>query len=167
MPKIVENLRERILDVARKQIVENGYSNVTMRSIAKDCNIGLGTIYNYFDSKDVIVANYMMEDWRICLVKINNEIINDKPRLEAIYCGLINFIDDHNKLFSDVNAEISYATNVIKWHPIFRSQIAKLVLELCHDDVFLSEFIAESLISWAIEKKKYSSLSPILEKLLK
>ncbi len=167
MPKIVENLRERILEVARRQIIENGYSKVTMRSIAKDCKIGLGTIYNYFESKDFIVATYMAEDWKICLDKIQNNIINNKPTLESIYYGLLEFISDHNKLFSDVNAEISYATNAMKWHPIFRQQIAVLILQLCHNDVFLSEFIAESLISWSIEKKEYSLLSPILETLLK
>lgn len=167
MPKIVENLRETILEVARKQIIENGYSKVTMRSIAKDCKIGLGTIYNYFESKDIIIATYMAEDWNVCLNNIKSDIMNKKPILEVIYYGLLKFIEDHNKLFSDEKAGLSYATNVIKWHPIFRKQIADLILEKCQCDIFLSEFIAESLISWSMEKKEYSLLSPILESLLK
>ena len=60
MPKIVENVKERIILETRKQIKEVGYSKVTIRSIAKACGIGVGTIYNYFESKDVIIANFMV-----------------------------------------------------------------------------------------------------------
>ena len=59
MPKIVENVRQRILLEAKKQLEETGYGNMTIRSIASGCGIGVGTIYNYFSSKDVIVASFI------------------------------------------------------------------------------------------------------------
>ena len=48
MPKIIDNVRKKLLDEARKQILEKGYSAVTVRSVASACNIGVGTVYNYF-----------------------------------------------------------------------------------------------------------------------
>ena len=167
MPKIVENLRERIVEVTKQQILENGYSKVTMRSIAEGCQIGLGTIYNYYESKDYIVATYMMDDWKICLNNVQSNINTGKSILESVYIGLYNFIVEHEGLFNDKKAEISYASNVIKWHTLFRGQIAGIVLPLCNNDSFLSEFIAEALISWAIEKKEFTLLEPILNKLIK
>ena len=167
MPKIVENLREKIVEVTKKQILENGYSKVTMRSIAQACKIGLGTIYNYYESKDYIVATYMMDDWKLCLSNVQNEIINDKSIIESVYYGLYNFINEHEELFADKKAEISYASNVVKWHTLFRGQIAGIVFPICNGDGFLSEFIAEALISWAIEKKEFTLLEPILNKLIK
>ena len=167
MPKIVENLREKIVEVTKKQILENGYSKVTMRGIAEACGIGLGTIYNYYESKDYIVATYMMDDWKVCLSHVQSDIESGKSVLESVYTGLVNFIAEHESLFADKKAEISYASNAIKWHSLFRGQIAGIVLPLCDNDTFLSEFIAEALISWAIEKKDFTLLEPILNKLIK
>ena len=50
MPKIIINLEKRLLEEARQQIERNGYSGMTMRSVAQGCGIGVGTVYNYFAS---------------------------------------------------------------------------------------------------------------------
>ena len=67
MPKIIENLESRILAEARKQIEASGYGALTIRSVAKECGVGIGTVYNYFPSKDALVASYMLQDWKSCL----------------------------------------------------------------------------------------------------
>jgi AcrR family transcriptional regulator len=63
MPKKLENVRELLLLEARRQAEENGYGAVTVRSVAKECGIGLGTVYNYFPSKDMLIASFILEDW--------------------------------------------------------------------------------------------------------
>ena len=50
MPKIIENLKDRLIAEAEKQIEESGYGAVTIRSVAKACGVGVGTVYNYFSS---------------------------------------------------------------------------------------------------------------------
>ena len=46
MPKIIENVREQLLAVAKKQIGERGYANTTIRSVAGECGLAVGTVYN-------------------------------------------------------------------------------------------------------------------------
>ncbi len=70
MPKIIENIRERLLVEARRQVMQNGYGSMTIRSVAKECGVGVGTVYNYFSSKDMLVAGFMLEDWQQCLTRI-------------------------------------------------------------------------------------------------
>ena len=67
VPKIIENVREQLLEEAKRQIRENGYSKTTIRSVAGACRLGVGTVYNYFESKDMLIASFMLEDWMECL----------------------------------------------------------------------------------------------------
>lgn len=43
-----------ILGAARKEFIQKGFKDASMRTIAKDANVGLSNIYNYFASKDEI-----------------------------------------------------------------------------------------------------------------
>jgi len=63
MPKIIENLQQKLIEEARKQAEAGGYAAVTIRSVAKACGVGVGTVYNYFPSKDALLAAYMLEGW--------------------------------------------------------------------------------------------------------
>ena len=47
-----EDIRGRILKVARLQFEQKGYSKTSMREIAVLAGVGVGNIYNYFASKD-------------------------------------------------------------------------------------------------------------------
>ena len=46
MPKILESIREQLLETARRQIGKNGYGSTTIRSVASECGIAVGTVYN-------------------------------------------------------------------------------------------------------------------------
>lgn len=63
MPKVIENLALRLSEEARRQVAENGYAALTIRSVAKACGVGVGTVYNYYPSKEALAASYMLRDW--------------------------------------------------------------------------------------------------------
>ena len=67
MPKIIENLENRLISEAKKQIAEAGYNAVTIRSVAKACGVGVGTVYNYFESKEALLAAFMAVAAHRCL----------------------------------------------------------------------------------------------------
>ena len=58
MPKIIENLEDRLIQEARRQIAESGYGATTIRSVAKGCGVGVGTVYTMiFVGRTIYVIN--------------------------------------------------------------------------------------------------------------
>ena len=47
-----EDIRGRVLTVAKRQFERKGYSKTSMREIAELAGVGVGNIYNYFTNKD-------------------------------------------------------------------------------------------------------------------
>ena len=52
MQVLKEDIRGRVLAVARQQFGQKGYAKTSMREIAGLAGIGVGNIYNYFTNKD-------------------------------------------------------------------------------------------------------------------
>ena len=52
MQVLKEDIRGRILTIARQQFEKKGYSKTSMREIAELAGVGVGNIYNYFTNKD-------------------------------------------------------------------------------------------------------------------
>lgn len=59
MPKLIPDAKIKILSTARKQLFEKGYTGLILREVADQCAMAVGTIYNYFSSKDMLVAAIM------------------------------------------------------------------------------------------------------------
>ena len=53
--------RERIIKVAAKLFASEGWENTTTRGIAAAAGIATGTLFNYFESKEAIVAELISE----------------------------------------------------------------------------------------------------------
>ena len=51
--------RNRILAVAKKQFAEQGFEATTTRDIARAADIGVGTLFNYFPTKESIVESFV------------------------------------------------------------------------------------------------------------
>ncbi len=49
------NIKNTILEVARQSFFKKGYQKTSMRTIAKEANVTLSNIYNYFKNKDEIL----------------------------------------------------------------------------------------------------------------
>ena len=56
-----EERRRSILDCARSLFFEHGYENVTISQIATAAELGKGTVYSYFDSKESIYIAILRE----------------------------------------------------------------------------------------------------------
>lgn len=173
MPKIIENVREQLLAEAKRQIMGKGYSQTTIRSVASACGFGVGTVYNYFPSKDMLIAAFMLQDWQACLKDVKDcSGPDDKCVLKGIYDALRGFSDQYHALFSDSDATKVFATAFAEKHKLLRNQLAEIILPICkrskaEDKAFLAEFIAEALLSWTIEGKSFHPLSDTITLLLK
>ena len=74
MPKIIENLREILLAASRTLLLEEGYRALTMRQVAGLCHVAVGTVYNYFPSKDMLAAHILLEDWNDLLRSLQKKV---------------------------------------------------------------------------------------------
>ena len=170
MPKIIENLREKLLEEAKRQVMEQGYSSMTIRSVASACGVGVGTVYNYFPSKDMLVASFMLADWLESLAVIEagcSAECGPEAAIRCIYDELSRFMDKYAPLFSDKNAEESSSVSLHQRHGMLRAQLAKPLLPLCEkqdraDAIFLAEFVAESLLAWTRTERRFEEISSIL-----
>ena len=62
MNKVVTS-KEEILQTSRELIQKKGWSAVSIRSVASACNVSVGSIYNYFDSKTDLVGATIESVW--------------------------------------------------------------------------------------------------------
>lgn len=54
--------RETILRTAKRLFISKGYMNTSMSDIALDCEVGVGTLYNYYKSKSILLQEIFRSD---------------------------------------------------------------------------------------------------------
>ena len=112
MPKIIENLDEEISKTALELFRDNSYQNVSMRKIAAEVGIAVGTLYNYYPNKWKLYIEAFEESWRETyeillnnckqlnndylinyLEIISEEMKNKKPIVRELFRFIINDLD--------------------------------------------------------------------------
>lgn len=169
MPKIIENPEARLVEEAKKQIAAAGYSAMTIRSVAKACGVSIGTVYNYFPSKDALVATCMLSDWNGCIAAIRDAgACSDVPGpVVRCICGqLQTYAQRHGAVFRDPSAAASFAGSFSRYHALLRGQLAAPLRKFCGDD-FTAEFIAESLLTWTMAGRSPDEILAVVEKLFR
>lgn len=96
MSRVIENPQELILGKAKEILSSEGYSKLSMRSIAKACDIALGTIYNYYPTKKELVIEMMTDYWREYFRLLEKVIQSEDElykKLRRIFHELKGFIE--------------------------------------------------------------------------
>ena len=74
MTLVNTDIRQLILETTRNMLVEYGYYAVSMRKIATEAGCGLGTIYLYFDNKDVLFHTLIDEGFEKMYERISASV---------------------------------------------------------------------------------------------
>ena len=94
MPKIIEDVENRILRAARERLLGGDLSSFSARGIAEDCGIAVGTIYNYYRDKESLMGAIMAQDWQTELQRAG-EAVAAAPSVEAgilcLYVAMVRF----------------------------------------------------------------------------
>ena len=133
MPKIIENLKNTILDIASSELKEIGYSKLTIRSIAEKACIGVGTIYNYFPNKMILVSHIIAKDWKEYLDLYHNNSRNSNTLEEGInyiYQLIKEFYLKYETIFSEISLDNIGKEEYSFRHKFFINQISDKLKEV-------------------------------------
>ncbi len=164
MPKILTDPKKNMLAEVQRLLAEGGYSAVTVRAVAQGCDVGVGTVYNYFPSKEALLAEYLLVDWRSCIAaieEVSQSAETAQPVARCIYDQLLRFTDSNTAIFRDEAARGSFTGSFSQYHGLLRSQLAKPLRRFCASD-FASEFIAEALLTWTVAGKDFHEIWDML-----
>lgn len=106
MPKILENVKENLIKEARNMLLEKSYAELNIREIAKNCGIGIGTFYNYFSNKELLIAEIFRSDWKVITAVVDSATTQDIPfkeKCRAVYKALDQFIQLYNSVFYELS----------------------------------------------------------------
>ena len=155
MPKIIVGVRENILENTKRQLFEEGYANISLRKIAKNCHIAVGTIYNYFPDKETILANILLEDWILLLQDIEVHCQSSTSLIDGMfytYKAIENYCLKYQKLFEQASGPMQM---VQSRHQLLIQQLRQKLEILFtkfsqnHD---LLNVLAECLLTCAIQE---------------
>lgn len=160
-----------LLDEARRQVSERGYAGTTVRSVAAACGLACGTVYNYFESKDMLIASFVADDWIKCTAALRLSPAADaKELMRQIYDMLVAFSLSHQTLFTDPDAAKTFNSIFSQRHSQLRRQIAEMIIPALpegDDRDFVADFIAEAILTWTTAGRSFDEIFRIIEKIIK
>ncbi len=112
VPKIIENIKENLILEGRKTLIEKSYKEMNIRDIAKNCDIGIGTFYNYFENKEKFVHEIFMDDWRKIIglsESLKSLKVPLKDKIREIYIYLDGFVDKYLSIFYEISMLKGYS----------------------------------------------------------
>lgn len=185
LSRIIENPKKLIFDSAKKILQEEGYGNLSIRKIAKMCDIAVGTIYNYYPNKKDIVIEMMSEYWddyfKVIeeitvstdsfygkLEKIKNELGIFVKSFKEIWLK-VDFYTQPGYLESGLQREYVYMDKLVrKIQLLLDDELAKNKKELQIGSYEMAKFITMNLIT-IIQMKSFDfkTFEAILRQLLK
>ncbi|MDW7668323.1 MAG: TetR/AcrR family transcriptional regulator [Bacillota bacterium] len=85
MPKNQNNTKLHIILEADNLFKKYNYEDVDMRKIAKNSNVAVGTLYNYFKGKEDLYMSILKESWQATFDSLDKIIDLDLTPLCKVY----------------------------------------------------------------------------------
>jgi AcrR family transcriptional regulator len=141
LSRIIENPRELILSEAKKMLYNEGYSRVSIRRIAKECGIAVGTIYNYFPTKKDLIIEMMTSYWEEFFYDIESIISSNEDfyiKLNKIFDILSAFIKRFKEVWlsDEIYSSPDYIESGLKKENIYIDKLIKVIKKLLEEDIY-------------------------------
>ena len=174
MPKKLDNIREKAIAETRKVLDEHGYEMLAMRDIARKCEVAVGTMYNYFPSKEYLTGCVVLEDWKAVYENMTNAAMGADTighGIRDIYEMMCNFVKQHRYLTSFNSSEAKTPYYFHERHLVLLKHIVELLEMLQKRFGFsiedaINTFLAESILAFSVKGYTYSQIAPAIIKLL-
>ncbi|MDZ7672112.1 MAG: TetR/AcrR family transcriptional regulator [Halanaerobiales bacterium] len=149
------NKKELIREAALKVIAKEGFYNTKTSKIAEEAEVAVGTIYNYFESKDEILE-YIFEvefEKRIEMLK------KMKNKESTIFEKLSLFMKSH---FDEVKNNLDTAQILVREKEFPKSRDFSAILNYLNEIPILLEEMLEEAMSKGEIKKQNTSITAAL-----
>lgn len=175
MPKKIAELREKMIAYARQALLQEGTSALTVRSTASACGVAVGTVYNYFPSKEGLIEAVILADWEVMLAGLRKQLKPIEDALEGlrIICDeLQTFATTYGDVLSIPPTRLNASESFYRRHGVFVKQLCSLIQPVilrcdCLYHPVLPEFLAEALLVLAVDTEKhFENVRPIFARLL-
>lgn len=137
--------KEEILDSALRLFSEKGFYNVSMQEIAEESEFGVGTLYNFFESKEQLFIELMeagIEKFGQTLIPILDSNKKEQEKLSEFIEAHIELIESNIKL---IKLYVSQYGSVTMVNPVPQKQ--------SNDLSILIQKKLESIINAGIKKR--------------
>ena len=107
--------RETILDAARKLFKDKGFEATTVDEIAALAELGKGTIYSYFKSKDEIYIAILETEFEVLKEWMNQAIANATSAVNALnnlYETFIQYNRERRGFIEAVFVQVDQQTSI-------------------------------------------------------
>lgn len=178
MPKVIPEVREKLLTTVRNRLLKDGPDAVSLRSIAKECGIAVGTVYNYFPNKDMLIAEAIGDDWLVSLQECDEEMAKADSFEEAV-STLLDFVTEfyqrYQKAFLAMNGKAD-VSRIYQGRDLLQQQLQSRLEGICdrfhkeklrHHAVLLTAAMRECLMNPEVSKEELLSLFNDIESPLK
>ena len=170
MPKKLDKIKERALEEARKILLEEGYAALTVRRVSQMLRIGVGTIYNYFPSKDHLTAGVMLEDWQEALLAFEAEGIGEAEEvIRRLFALVRDFSERYQPVWVQYGGQEETDALRGRYHSVLVRQLAGYISPVLPDKAedWLPSFLAELVLRFASDAQmQYEEIKAAVRKLL-
>jgi AcrR family transcriptional regulator len=142
--------KDRIIEAAARVFAQKGYAGAAVADIAAKAEIGKGTIYAYFESKEnlffTVFEWYMMQTGAAAKVSISHLGGSATQRLEALSDSIMGMWDDIKDVFT-LTIEFWAASSSSQMQERFKASFRRMyqefrgiVVSLIHEGIEHGEF---------------------------
>ena len=174
MPKAIDDLHNTLLREARPILMQHGYEQLTIRNVARICDVAVGTVYRYFDSKDELVSQILRNDWTAVIDRMRSVTASAGTPiagLRSINECIRHFTDDYAVAWAEYRTIYRYSPALTRVHEDFIADIKTVIHPMMQRffpdyDPVLSDFLSRMVMSASSESAKtFDELLPVFEKL--
>ena len=87
-----KEVRERILDIAKRIVTDEGVDALSIRRITKEMDYSAGIVYHYFENKEQILSGILLEGYDKIMKSIQ-PVSEDLPPDELFRTTALNFME--------------------------------------------------------------------------
>lgn len=130
MPKIIMHLNEQIIMQAEKLLEQEGPEKISIRGVAKACGIAVGTIYNYYPTKDALIADLVLH--RLSRSKDEmyrslDDATDILSGIDIIYDGIGQFIEKSQNIWRATAVSKQFSVSYPQHHKRLSKELASLI----------------------------------------